>query len=610
MSTEPAAARPLRPTVALVAAALLAALLPLAAALPSTAADTPTVQPAVVPTAPRAYSALIDGFASYQGQTTCTTSAKPGASKLASLLRTTYGGYSIGISRSCSVGGQSEHKEGRALDWMVNAKVASQKARADAFLTWLLATDQYGNVAAMARRLGIMYIGWNDRFWRGYDVERGWTELKGCLTDPAKKAAGYDTYCHRNHVHISLTWEGAMGLTSFWTGSPLPGPCLTGWAPAPPAPVASGAMRLVPAVRVMDTASGQGLAEPCRLSAPRWSGDRTELPVKVTGVGQVPATGVAAVVLRVQALRGSAPTSTVTVRATPSSVAVPVVTRQKTQAVAGTVTSPVSPDGTVRLGLDLGTTDVRVDVLGWAPALTSPAASAVTGLTPVRPVVAYGAFTAPLAAREARTISLAGRAGVPLTGVAGLVVTVETRVTSRAAVLDVLSPGESIPAGRLTTSTSERRSVSVLVPTKDGRIVLRSASGVPIPFRVRVVGWFGTSAGAPLVTQVNPRVVVNTQTGVGLPGTAPTRVGRTFALSAPAGIPAGSSAALVSLGVRASGTTGPAVLRSLWRGHKVNSVSGAWTHGVLLVPLDAGGTGTLTLPAGAHARVTVLGYVA
>jgi hypothetical protein len=507
MSSESAPARHSRPFVTLMVAGILAALIPVAAALPSRASDSATTQAVVIPTAPRAYSAVADGFPSYQGQSTCTPAAKPGAAKLASLLSATYGPYAIGISRSCSVGGQSEHKEGRALDWMLNAKNATQKAAADAFLTWLLATDENGNVAAMARRLGVMYVGWNDRFWRGYDVARGWTELKGCLTDPAKKEAGYDTYCHRNHVHISLTWEGAMGLTSFWTGQPLPGPCLVGWAPAPPAPVAGGAVRLVPAVRVLDTATGKGLSQACRLSAPRWSGDRTEVPVKVTGVGQVPSTGVAAVVLRVQALRGSAPRSTVTVRATPSTAQVPVVTRQNAQAVAGTVTTPVSADGTVRIGLDLGTTDVRVDVLGWAPTLATAARAASSGLTVVKPVVAYGAFTAPLAGREARTVALAGRAGVPSSGIAGLVVTVETGATSGAAIVDVLTPGEVVPVGRLTTSTSGIRSLSVLVPTTDGRIVVRSSSAVPVPVRVRVVGWLGAAAATPLAV-AHARVTV------------------------------------------------------------------------------------------------------
>jgi hypothetical protein len=129
--------------------------------------------------------------------------------------------------------------------------------------------------------------------------------------------------------------------------------------------------------------------------------------------------------------------------------------------------------------------------------------------------------------------------------------------------------------------------------------VVRSSSAVPVPVRVRVVGWLGAAAATPLAVQTAPKVVVDTRAGVGLTGTTSTRVARIFSLPAPAG----SSAALVSLGVQASGSTGTAVLRSRWRGHAVDSVAGAWAHGVVLVPLGTGGTATLTLPARAHARL-------
>jgi hypothetical protein len=370
--------------------------------------------------------------------------------------------------------------------------------------------------------------------------------------------------------------------------------------------VAGGAVRLVPAVRVLDTATGRGLTEACRLSAPRWSGDRTEVPVRVTGVGQVPATGVAAVVLRVQALRGSAPRSTVTVRATPSTRAVTVVTRRATEAVAGTVTTPISADGTVRIGLDAGTADVRVDVLGWAPTVSSALRSGSAGLKVIRPVVAHDAWAAPLAGREARSVPLAG---VPTSGVTGLVVTVETAATTKAAAVDILGPAESTPSGRVTASPDGVRRVTALVPTSNGRIVVRNASSAPVPFRVRVVGWLGASASTPLVALVAPKVVVDTQAGVGLTGTTPTRVGRSFALSTLAGLPSGASAALVSLGVRAGGTAGTAILTSRWRGHAVDSERGTWVQSMALIPLAADGSARLRLPAGAHGRVTVLAYV-
>ena len=44
--------------------------------------------------------------------------------------------------RACSVGGTSEHKEGRAFDWGgLNAARAADRDRVKRFTTWLFKTD-------------------------------------------------------------------------------------------------------------------------------------------------------------------------------------------------------------------------------------------------------------------------------------------------------------------------------------------------------------------------------------------------------------------------------------------------------------------------------------
>ena len=60
----------------------------------------------------------------------------------------------------------------------------------------------------MARRLGIAYLIWNNQTWRAYDPGRGWTEYNGCLA-PKKQKKKFDNFCHRTHVHLSFTWDGA-----------------------------------------------------------------------------------------------------------------------------------------------------------------------------------------------------------------------------------------------------------------------------------------------------------------------------------------------------------------------------------------------------------------
>jgi hypothetical protein len=166
----------------------------------------PGIAHAVVPLAPVRLPVAIEGFATYQKQTTCSPTAKPGTTKLKNLLLKTYPGTrNLGIVRACSAGGASEHKEGRAFDWGVRVNNRAEAAKASAFITWLLKADARGNKAANARRLGIMYVIWNKRIWGAYSAGSGWRAYTG--SSP-----------HTDHVHISLSRSGAAGTTSFWTG--------------------------------------------------------------------------------------------------------------------------------------------------------------------------------------------------------------------------------------------------------------------------------------------------------------------------------------------------------------------------------------------------------
>ncbi len=149
-------------------------------------------------------SKTVDAHLGYMPQTTCSPKAKPGATALLKLLIKTWGGSSSGISRGCGVGSRSEHKEGRALDWHMSVKKASQRARVNAALTWITA-----NNGEVALRLGIMYVIWNQHIWSVYYPELGWRKMA---------SRGGDTANHKDHVHISLSWDGAYKQTSWWTG--------------------------------------------------------------------------------------------------------------------------------------------------------------------------------------------------------------------------------------------------------------------------------------------------------------------------------------------------------------------------------------------------------
>lgn len=214
---------------------------------------------AAVPVAPVRLPATVDWQAEYQGQVLCSDWSKPGAVRLKRLLRRTYGSYLTYIPRSCDTPGISEHEEGRALDWMVDSEDPVARRKARAFLRWLVAPGRNGEPGANARRLGVMYLIYEDKMWRVYRPEDGWQEYSGCS---ATQGEEYDTSCHRDHIHVSLTWDGAYAQTSFWTGrAETRPPCDSAFATRP------NGSRTAPRT-LINTDSGVGVpGKRCRLSA-------------------------------------------------------------------------------------------------------------------------------------------------------------------------------------------------------------------------------------------------------------------------------------------------------------------------------------------------------
>ncbi len=156
-------------------------------------------------TSPRKWRGALDDPATYQMQQACVATPSRGIVKLRDLALATYhrGGSSPATPRACTSGSTSEHKDGRAWDWMLNVHNRADKHAAADFLAWITGPGPSGEPGEMARRLGIMYVIYNHKSWAAY---RGsWQRYTG--SDP-----------HTSHIHISLSWNGARAHTSFWTG--------------------------------------------------------------------------------------------------------------------------------------------------------------------------------------------------------------------------------------------------------------------------------------------------------------------------------------------------------------------------------------------------------
>ena len=168
-------------------------------ASPAAAGDPPITLPSSpkgLP-APVTLPSGVDPAPPYLPQVSCSPVDMPGVAKLRTLVLKTYGeGGAGGASRGCTEG-LSEHSEGRAWDWMVDVGDKSERAAAANFIGWATADN-----GRNARRLGIMYIIYNKKIWAVYRASEGWRPNSG----------------HTDHVHISFSWNGARGNTSFWTG--------------------------------------------------------------------------------------------------------------------------------------------------------------------------------------------------------------------------------------------------------------------------------------------------------------------------------------------------------------------------------------------------------
>lgn len=487
--------------------------------------------PAAMPAPPVPLPAEYDVDATYEGQAQCDPTPKPGAQRLADLIKGTYGAdQTVWIPRNCSIGGQSEHKEGRALDWMTSVRKAQQRANAETFLNWLMGPDQAGRPYGNAIRLGVMYVAWNDRLWRAYDLNKGWTEMKGCFS---RQDTGSDTVCHRDHIHISLTWDGATGTNSFWDGSAqTAGYCDRNTSGATtPNPQPGGDMVPVTAVRVLDTTIGQGVDVRCRLQQDRWSGDSHRLFPKVVGVGGIPASGVTGVRVRVVAKQSNAPSN---LRVwSPGMSKSEIVARVGINGDAGgEATVPVASDGTIALATSAGATDVIVDVLGYFTATASgpapvpaPADSAApsapkpplepepTDFFPIGSEVGYESTAqGPLQPGEERTVALAG---VPANATNALVFVTSKEASKRGSVR-ISRVDDKNAAAKFTFPKSKMHKAVMIVPVSGGQVTLTTSKKSAVHLRVEVLG-YGTAALPPKATAMSPRDMFTTRLTAGQP---------------------------------------------------------------------------------------------
>jgi hypothetical protein len=595
-------------TAAAAAGLTLAVLAQPLASGPAAAAAKPPVPASI------ALPADIEPLPSYQAPVACDPVAKSGPKDLEALLKKTYGKTSFGITRACSGTPTSEHQEGRALDWMMGG--STTKADANAFLAWLLATDKQHYTVAMARRMGIMYIVWQNKIFRIYHPDIGWQPYLDCATRPSKSD---DTYCHRNHVHYSFTWDGAMARTSYWSGSAVTVPDCDkpSREPASASPSAKGLEYVpLPDTPVLDTSTGLGTpsGDPCRLAQSGYSGEDRRLDVKVAGVSGVPADA-RAVVLQVRAASPNAKGSLQIAPTGASSWAFDALTPTAGTSEPGLVTVPVGSGGAVTLTLGTGQAYVRIDVLGY---LAPAGAVGGTRLHVERPKVALDtAGSAPLASAAEVGLTRADL-GVPASATAvslGLVVT----DGSTGGGVRVYGADDALPPSLGTSpyaSTGRTAASSTVVRLGAGTgttpvVLVRNGSGTR-NVQVVATGYYAPAAvsGGSVYRTLKPVTSLDTATHVGLTSPLLAGVRRNVTLGGRLGVPAGASALVGQVRVAATARTEIA----LWSSGSTPNArllageAGRTTTTALLAQLSSTGRTILVSDAGsARLRMVVVG---
>jgi hypothetical protein len=223
--------------------------------------------------------------------------------------------------------------------------------------------------------------------------------------------------------------------------------------------------------------------------------------VRVTGRAGVPASGVGAVVAQVSATGPVAAGSLAVYPAGKPKPPAGSVSYGKGVPSTGLVVVPPGTGGNVMLAAAGGAVGVTVDVVGYY-ALPGTAAGAV--LMPVRAArianTATGAGTprGPLKAAGSRVIAVTGTGGVPVTGVAAVLLEVTSAHASAAARVTVYPAGAKRPA---VTSASLARggAATALVPVKPGtggKVAVAISAG-QADVAVDVVGYFVLDRTAP-----------------------------------------------------------------------------------------------------------------
>jgi subtilisin family serine protease len=392
-----------------------------------------------------------------------------------------------------------------------------------------------------------------------------------------------------NLLTATATDIGAVGVDLEYGAGVLDAGRAVSSAAAPMA----GTFIPVTARRVLDTRTGTGAPV-----APIGPGEA--VPIQVGGLGPIPGTGVAAVVLHVTAVNESQPTY---LTLWPTGEARPLASNLnagRDTLANNLVIVKAGPGGWVSVYNALGTTDVVADVTGWFSDGTTAAGSAFVGVTPTRlldtrdgtGVPAAG----PLGAGGRVALAVAGASGSPVPAGATAAVVNLTAVSPRAptflqAYVGPDAPGTAVLNVNVDTTVAN---LAIVPLDADGTVTIRNALG-STQVVADVVGYFTTTGT--MFHPLSPHRSVDTRDGTGGYGPLEGPTEMSVTIAGQDGVP--TSARSVVLNVTATDTTGSGFLTvfpgdtPLPLASSLNFRVGATVPNLVTVPLSPTGQFTV-----------------
>ncbi|WP_051942680.1 TolB family protein [Streptacidiphilus rugosus] len=264
--------------------------------------------------------------------------------------------------------------------------------------------------------------------------------------------------------------------------------------------------------RLLDTRYGTGMVAPNAVPA------MGTVPLLVEGAKGLPASGISAVVLNVTVTSTKASGF---LSAYPEGTAASGASNLNWtagQTIANQVIVPVGADGEIDLyNRSSGTAQVVADISGYFTADGSGALFTAAGPARVLDTRAANGVTTktPVAANGTVSLQVAGRGGLPQSGVSAVVLNVTATDTRTAGFATVYPDGTPKPnASNLNWTAGQTIANHVLVPVgADGKVELATHSAGTVDLVADVFGYFSASGTATYHTTAPTRLLDTRQSG-------------------------------------------------------------------------------------------------